>query len=127
MRHSLFGSDDYEFSSGYNYSSPRSTRASSHERVNDGASRRHSVNRGLVEGTTLECDELKPWSLPEQLINSLSHETRKHHRISSFDASELHGLSSSAKNFRVEEGFYLDASLIIDGTTVTKSVIRPLF
>ena len=39
----------------------------------------------------------------------MSHETSLHHRIPLFDASELHGLSSSAKNFRAEEDFYLDA------------------
>ena len=74
MRHILFGSDD-EYDGGYDYSSPRSTRASSHERVDDGASRRHSENRGTVEGTASKRDELKPWRLPEQLVNILSHET----------------------------------------------------
>ena len=54
---------------------------------------------------------MKPWCLPEHLINSLSYETSQHHRIPLFDASELHGLSSSAKNFRAEEDFYLDAFL----------------
>ena len=52
---------------------------------------------------------MKPWRFAEQLINSLSHETSLHHRIPLFGASELHGLKSSAKNFRAEEDFYLDA------------------
>ena len=41
LRHSLFGSDD-EYGGGYDYSSPRSIRASSHERVDDGARRRYT-------------------------------------------------------------------------------------
>ena len=108
MHHSLFGSDD-EFCGEDYYASPVSTRASPHERDNDGESRRHSMSRGTDIGTALKRDELKPWRLTEQLINSLSHETTKHHRIPIFNASELHGLSSSAKNFRAEEDFYFDA------------------
>ena len=104
LHQSMFGSDD-----GYDYSSPRSTRASSHERVDDGASRHHSENRGTVEGNTSKRGDLKPWRLPEQLINIFSHATSQHHRISLFDASDLHGLSSSAKVLRAEEDFYLDA------------------
>ena len=106
LSHSLLGSDDE-----FDYSSPRSTRASSHERADDGASHHHSENRGTVEGSTSMRDELKPWRLPEKLINSLSHETSQHHRIPLFDVSELHGLSSSAKNFRAEQDLYLDAFL----------------
>ena len=110
MRHSLSGSDD-EYSDEYDYSSPRSTRAPSHERVDDGASRRNTETRGTGKDTTSNRDELKPCRVPEQLINRLSHETSQHHRITFFDASELHGLSSSAKNFRAEEDFFLDAFL----------------
>ena len=40
LRHSLFSSDE-EYGGGYYYSSPHPTRASLHERVDDGASRRH--------------------------------------------------------------------------------------
>ena len=79
-RHSLFDSDD-EYSDYFDYSSPRSTRASSHERVDDGASRHHTGTRGTGKDTTLKRDELKPWCLPEQPINSLSHETSQHQRI----------------------------------------------
>ena len=104
MRHSLFGSDD-EYGDGYDYASPRSTRAPSHERVDDGAIRLHTGARGTGKDTTSKRDEIKPWLLPEQLINILSHETSQHHRIPLFDASELHGLSSSAKNFRAEKDF----------------------
>ena len=112
MRHSLFGSGDYDDHSGEYYaSSHQSTRAPSHERVDEGTSRRHSEDRGTGKNTTLKRDELKPWSLPEQLIKSLSHETSQHHRIPLFDASEIHGLSSSAKSFRAEEYFYLDVFL----------------
>ena len=108
MHHSLFGSDDVFCGEDY-YASPASTRASPHERDDDGASRRHFESRGTNTGTTLKRDELKPWCLPDQLIDSLYNETSQHHRIPFFDASELHGLSSSAKNFRAEEDFYLDA------------------
>ena len=110
MHHSLFGSDD-EFCGEDYYSLPVSTRASPDERDDDGASRRHPKSRGTDTGTTLKRDELKPWRLPEQLINSLSHETSQHHRIPLFDASELNGLSSSAMNSRAEKDFYLDAFL----------------
>ena len=78
--HSLFGSGD-ENGNEYDYSSPPSTRASSHERVDDGARRRHTETRGTGEGTTVVRDEIKPWRLPEQIINRLSHETIQHHRI----------------------------------------------
>ena len=64
--------------------------------------------RGTGEGTTSKRDALKPWRLPKQLINSLSHETSQHHRIPLYDASELHSLSSSAKIFRAEEDLNLD-------------------
>ena len=40
LHHSLFGSDDE-----FDYSSPRSSRSSSYERIDDGASRRHLKNR----------------------------------------------------------------------------------
>ena len=45
----------------------------------DGASRRHSKSRGTETGNTLKRDELKPWGLPDQLIDSLSHETSQYH------------------------------------------------
>ena len=44
IRHILFGSDD-EFGDEMDYPSPRSTRAPTHERVDDGASRLHTDNR----------------------------------------------------------------------------------
>ena len=109
MRHSLFGSDESDDK--YDYSSPQSARAPSHERDDDGASRHHSQSRGTDSGTTSKREELKPWRLPERLINGLSHETSQHHRIPLFDASELHGLSPSAKNFGAEDDFYLDVFL----------------
>ncbi|MCY0725450.1 hypothetical protein OVW19_27265, partial [Klebsiella pneumoniae] len=76
MHLSLFGSDDEGDQGGEEYYSlPPPTRASSHERDDDGASRRQSGSRGTDKGTTVKRDELKPRRLPEQLINSLSHET----------------------------------------------------
>ena len=83
MHHSLFGSDD-EFCGEDFYASPASTRASPHERDDDGARRRHSESCGTDTVTTLKRDELKPWCLPENLINSSSHETSQHHRIPLF-------------------------------------------
>ena len=109
--HSLFGSDDEDRGGEEYYSLPSPTRASSHERDDDGASRRHVDNRGTDRGTTTKREELKPWRLPERLINGLSHETSRHHRIPLFDATELHGLGASASNFRAEEDFYLDVFL----------------
>ena len=80
LEHSLFGSDDEDDRGGEEYYSlPSPTRASSHERDDDGASRRHVDNRGTDRGTTSKREELKPWRLPERLINSLSHETSQHH------------------------------------------------
>ena len=54
--------------------------------------------------------------LPESLVNDLSGETIFYHRISLFDARQLHGLDISASNFCPEEDFYLnnfsEASLV---------------
>ena len=108
MRHRLFGSDD-EYNNYYSYLSQRSTRAPSHDHVDDGASRRHTGTRGTGKDTTSNHDDMKPWRLTKQLINSLSQATRQHHRIPLFDASEIHCLRSSANNFRAKEDFYLDA------------------
>ena len=63
MCHSLFGSDD-ECSDEFDYLSPRLSRASSHERVDDGASRHYTGTRGSGKDTTLKRDELKPCHLP---------------------------------------------------------------
>ncbi|CAI5736122.1 unnamed protein product [Hyaloperonospora brassicae] len=110
LQHSMFGSDD-ESDDEYVCSSPQSARAPSHERPDDGASHRHTDKRGTDKGTTVKRDELKPWRFPERLMNGFSHETRQHHRIPLFDATELHGLNPSASNFRAEEEFYLDVFL----------------
>ena len=97
MKHSLLGSDDDDDHSGEEYYSlPSPTRASSKERDDDGASRRRSKSRGTDRVTTPKREELKPWRLPERLINGLSHETSQHHRIFLFDATELHSLDLSA-------------------------------
>ena len=77
MRHSLFGNDE-EYGGEFDYSSPHPTRSSLHERVDDGASRRHSDKLGVDDGTTLKRGELEPWRLPKRLINSLS-QTSQHH------------------------------------------------
>ena len=53
----------------------------------------------------------KPWLLPERLVTSLSGETTPHNKYPLFIAIKLHGLDPSAKNFRAEEDFYLDAFL----------------
>ena len=54
---SLYGSDDERIGE-YEYASQLSTRASSHERDDDGASRCHSENRVTDKGTTSKRDEL---------------------------------------------------------------------
>ena len=126
MRHSLFGSND-EYSDEYYYSSPRSTRAPSHERVNDGVRCRHIGTRGFGKDTTSKRNEPKPWRLPEHLNKSLSNETSQHNQIPLFDARELHDLSSSVKNFRAKEDFISMLSSSINGTTVTKSATRHRF
>ena len=59
LHQSLFVSDD-GYSDELYYSSPRSTRASSHERNEDGKSRRHTGIRGTGKDTTSERDILKP-------------------------------------------------------------------
>ena len=110
MRRSRFDSDDEYYDEYYN-SSHKSARAPSHERVANGTSYRHSEYRGTSKGTPSKWDELKPCRLPEHLIITFSHETSQHHRIPLFDASELHGLSSSARNFCAEKYFYLDVFL----------------
>ena len=57
---SMFSSDDES-----DYPSPRSARGSYHERVDDGASRRHTEDRNTGKFTTLKRDVLMPWRLPE--------------------------------------------------------------
>ena len=126
LQHRLFGSDD-ESGDEYVCSSPQSARAPSHERLDDGATHRHTDNCGTNKGTTVKRDELKPWRLPERLIDSLSHETSQHHRIPLFDAAELHGLDPSAGTFCAEEYLISMSSSDIDGTTVIKSVIKTRF
>ena len=44
------------------------------------ASHRHFEYRGTSVGTTLECDELMPWILPERDIKTVYHETSQHHQ-----------------------------------------------
>ena len=58
MRHSLLGSDD-GFGYEYDNSSQQSARAPSHERVDDGASCRHTKTGGTGKGTTSKRDGLK--------------------------------------------------------------------
>ena len=116
MHHSLFGSDD-EFCGEDYYASPVSTRASPHERDDDGEGRRHSESRGTDTGTALKRDELKPWRLPEQLINSLSHETSQHHRIPLFDASELHDSVSTSASSTISPAYMTATRSAISATT----------
>ena len=70
LLHSMFSSNK-EYGGGYDYSSPHPARASSQERVDDGARSRHSNNRVIDVNTSLKTDEIMPWRFPERLINSL--------------------------------------------------------
>ena len=54
--------------------------------------------------------EKKPWLLPELLLTILFGAPSSH-KILILIATKLNGLDPSAKNFRAEEDFYLDAFL----------------
>ena len=122
MYRSMFGSDD-EDDPPTPEPSPKSSPASiSVRRDDDGVSHRGKSYRGTPTsvGTTQGsadnkmsqlAPEKKPWLLPERLIHSLSGETDSRNKYPLFIASRLHGLDPSAKNFRAEEEFYLDAFL----------------
>ena len=86
MRHSLFGIDG-EFDDEYDDSSQQSTRTPSHERADDGASRRHSEDGGTGKGTTLKHDEINPWRFHEQLACF----TRQVNIIELYDLMRLSG------------------------------------
>ena len=64
-------------------------------------------------------------ALTKRLITSLSGDTNPHNKYPLFVATKLHGLDSSAKNFRAKEGFSSMLFLSIDGimaiTNETKS------
>ena len=88
----------------------------------DGVSHRVKSSRdtfssvGITQGSTDSkvstlAPEKKPWFLPERLLTSLSGESTPHKKYPLFIATKLHGLDPSAKNFRAEEDFYLDAFL----------------
>ena len=79
MRHSLFGSEAEEDCNHNENSSSQPARAPSHERVDDGAIHRHSKARDTNVDITLKCDELIPWSYPNQFVKSLLQETSQHH------------------------------------------------
>ena len=123
---SLFGSDDEDDPSSpvrsFVRSPIRSPARVSVQGDDGGVSHRKKSPRGTPTsaGTTQGSDdskmsnlapEKKPWLLPERLINSLSGETTPHNKYPLFIATKLHGLDPSAKNFRAEEDFYLDAFL----------------
>ena len=122
MYRSMFGSDDEDDPSTPE-PSPKPSPASVFVRSDDdGVSHRGKSYRGTPAsvGTTQGsadnkvsqlAPEKKPWLLPERLINSLSGETDSRNKYPLFIASRLHGLDPSAKNFRAEEEFYLDAFL----------------
>ena len=122
MYRSMFGSDD-EDDPPTPEPSPKPSPASISVRSDDdGVSHRGKSYRGTPAsvGTTQGsadnkmshlAPEKKPWLLPERLINSLSGETDSRNKYPLFIASRLHGLDPSAKNFRAEEEFYLDAFL----------------
>ncbi|CAI5709831.1 unnamed protein product [Peronospora effusa] len=53
----------------------------------------------------------KPWMLPKHLLDRWSGKTNERFPIPLFDASKLHGLDASAKNFRTENDYYIDVFL----------------
>ena len=70
------------------------------------------ATKGSEDSKISRCaPEKKPWLLPEQPISSLSRETTPHNKHPLYIATKLHGLDPSAKSFRAEEDFYLDAFL----------------
>ena len=55
--------------------------------------------------------ERKPWMLSKHLLDRWSGKTNERFPIPLFDASRLHGLDASAKNFRTENDRSIDAFL----------------
>ena len=113
---SLFSSED----EGDDSSPAPTTAVTQGSKSDDGSRHRGQDTRGTITsvGTTQEAldsnvlrlaPEQKPWQLPERLLNMWSCEATEHHPIPLFDSRQLHGLDISAKNFRTEDEFYLDA------------------
>lgn len=64
------------------------------------------TNQQAVDRNVLRlAPELRPWLLPERLVNDLSGTTSEQYRIPLFDANRLHGLEISADNFCAVEDF----------------------
>ncbi|CAI5703339.1 unnamed protein product [Peronospora effusa] len=53
----------------------------------------------------------KPWMLPKHLLDRWYRKTNERFPIPLFDATQLHGLDASAKNFRTENDYYIDVFL----------------
>ena len=52
--------------------------------------------------------EKKAWLPPQRVLDRLSDSVSDRYRIRLFDSSRLHGLDSSASDFRTELDFYID-------------------
>ena len=52
--------------------------------------------------------EKKAWLPPQRVLDRLSDTVSNHYRIRLFNSSRLHGIDSSASEFRTEHDFYID-------------------
>ena len=52
--------------------------------------------------------EKKPWLPPHRVLDRMSNTVSDRYRIRIFDSLRLHGLESSASDYRTEHDFYID-------------------
>ena len=62
---------------------------------------------------------------PQRVFDRLSDTVSSSYRIRLFDSSRLHGLDSSASDFRTEYDFYINVFFYINGILGTINVMVP--
>ncbi|CAI5703146.1 unnamed protein product [Peronospora effusa] len=70
-----------------------------------------TTQEALVRNVLRLAPDRKPWMLPKHLLDRWSGKTNERFPITLFDASKLHGLDASAKNFRTDNDYYIDVFL----------------
>uniref|UniRef100_A0AAV1TT78 Uncharacterized protein n=1 Tax=Peronospora matthiolae TaxID=2874970 RepID=A0AAV1TT78_9STRA len=69
--------------------------------------------------------EKKAWMPPKSVMDHFSTTTSDRYRTRLFDSSRIHHLDPSAKNYRAEHEFFIDAFFNIDGTVGITNVMVP--